>query len=220
MRDERVNWEFARRGFGGVGRGFGPFGPNSPGGRGGSFLRAGKMIADGDLRLIVLALLEEKPRHGYDIIKALEELSSGVYSPSPGVVYPTLTYLEDTGYAAVASEGNKKTYSITDAGREHLKENRELTDSVLGGIENFGRKFASAREWFGRTTKGDGQPDRDTEGVSREVNAARRALKEAIAEKIGAPEETQRRLATILSDAAAAIRALPGAPKGDETIDL
>ena len=103
------------------------------GGRGGSFLRAGKMIADGDLRLIVLALLSERPRHGYDIIKALEELSSGIYSPSPGVVYPTLTYLEDTGYAEVASEGNKKVYSITESGREHLEKNRELVNSVMAG---------------------------------------------------------------------------------------
>src|SRR5262249_28874535 len=65
----------------------------------GATMRGGKMLADGDLRLIVLVLLEDGPRHGYDIIKALEEKSSGIYSPSPGVVYPTLTYLEEAGYA-------------------------------------------------------------------------------------------------------------------------
>ena len=81
-------------------------------------LRGGKMLADGDLRLIVLALLDEGPRHGYDIIKALEEKSGGLYSPSPGVVYPTLTYLEEAGYATASTDGNKRVYTITDAGRD------------------------------------------------------------------------------------------------------
>src|SRR5947209_2749977 len=76
----------------------------------GAALRGGRMLADGDLRLIVLVLLEDSPRHGYDVIKALEERSGGIYSPSPGVVYPTLTYLEEAGYATAASEGNKRVY--------------------------------------------------------------------------------------------------------------
>ena len=77
-----------RRGFrGGPSHGPGSFGPGFRGGPGGPF-RAGRMLGDGDLRLIVLALLSEQPRHGYDIIKALEERSHGAYSPSPGVVYP------------------------------------------------------------------------------------------------------------------------------------
>ena len=66
------------------------------------------MLADGDLRLIVLALLAEQPRHGYDIIKALEERSHGAYSPSPGVVYPTLTYLEEAGYADGHGRGQQE----------------------------------------------------------------------------------------------------------------
>src|SRR5271165_6028292 len=119
--DDR-GWPFGRRGSGG----FGPFG--GPGGRGGRLFRAGKMLADGDLRLLVLALLADEPRHGYDIIKALEERSHGMYSPSPGVVYPTLTYLEEAGFATATSEGNKKTYAITPAGRTHLDENREIVD--------------------------------------------------------------------------------------------
>jgi len=75
-------------------------------------VRAGRMLADGDLKLITLSLLAEAPRHGYDIIKALEERTSGIYSPSPGVVYPTLTFLEEAGYAASAADGNKKVFSI------------------------------------------------------------------------------------------------------------
>src|SRR5262245_24426253 len=144
QRNHDHDWRFARRGFGGFGRGAGPFGPDFRGGRGGNFFRAGKMIADGDLRLICLSLLGQRPRHGYDIIKALEELSSGIYSPSPGVVYPTLTYLEEAGYASAASDGNKKVYSITEAGDAHLAENRELVDSVLKGIRKFGEGIAAA----------------------------------------------------------------------------
>ncbi|TIU21959.1 MAG: PadR family transcriptional regulator, partial [Mesorhizobium sp.] len=90
---ERVFMHMAGK-FGGRGGGFGPLGHGMRGGgRGGpgDMFRAGRMLADGDLKLITLSLLAEAPRHGYDIIKALEERTSGVYSPSPGVVYPTLT---------------------------------------------------------------------------------------------------------------------------------
>ena len=90
------------------------------GGPGGGGYRIGKMLGDGELKLIVLALLEDSPRHGYDVIRALEERSSGVYSPSPGVVYPTLTFLEEAGYATAAAEGTRKVYTITDDGRAHL----------------------------------------------------------------------------------------------------
>jgi DNA-binding PadR family transcriptional regulator len=224
-REER-EWRFGRRGgFGGFGRGFGPFGPNFGGGRGGrgfggGAFRVGKMLADGDLRVVVLALIEEGPRHGYDIIKALEERSSGVYSPSPGVVYPTLTYLEEVGYATATSEGNKKVYAITDAGRAHLEENRELATMVLDGIEKFGRKMAQARAWWESGRRGDNAPDRDIPGVIDAVNEARRALKAAIAEKLDASEEEQHRLALILQEAAEKIR--KSGPQGgkDKGIDL
>ena len=86
-----------RRGF--MGR-FGGF-------TGGPGMRAARMIASGDLQLIILALLSDKPRHGYEIIKAIEEHSSGIYTPSPGVVYPALTYLEEMGYASSEPEGTK-----------------------------------------------------------------------------------------------------------------
>jgi DNA-binding PadR family transcriptional regulator len=97
--------------------------------------RAGRMFEQGDLRYVVLRLLEEKPRHGYEIIKALEERFNGAYAPSPGVVYPTLQLLEDLGYARIVpgAEG-KKVYEITDAGRAHLAENRETVDSIFERI--------------------------------------------------------------------------------------
>lgn len=97
--------------------------------------RGGRMFEQGDLRYVVLKLLEEKPRHGYEIIKALEERFGGNYAPSPGVVYPTLQLLEDLGYARVVPgvEG-KKTYEITDEGRAYLAENRETVDSIFDRI--------------------------------------------------------------------------------------
>ena len=82
-------------GFGGGRHGFG----------GGDMIRAGRMLATGDLRLIALALIAEQPRHGYEIIKVLEEKTAGWYSPSPGIVYPTLTFLEEAGYVTAQSEG-------------------------------------------------------------------------------------------------------------------
>src|SRR5258708_22919362 len=84
---------------------------------GGDMIRAGRMLATGDLRLIALALIAEQPRHGYEIIKVLEEKTEGWYSPSPGIVYPTLTFLEEAGYLAPHGGGAKKLYTITARGR-------------------------------------------------------------------------------------------------------
>ena len=103
----------ARRGFRKFG---GDFNPGDWGGFGGNF-RIGRMLASGDLRLVALYLIEQQPRHGYDLIKAIEEHSHGFYSPSPGIVYPALTYLEEAGYVTSAAEGNKKLYTITEEGR-------------------------------------------------------------------------------------------------------
>ena len=97
--------------------------------------RGGRMFEQGDLRYVVLRLLEEKPRHGYEIIKALEEKFGGAYAPSPGAVYPTLQLLEDLGYARIASDQEgKKVYEITDAGRAHLVENQATVDSIFERI--------------------------------------------------------------------------------------
>src|ERR1700749_2582061 len=87
-------------------------------GRHGPRGRAARFFEQGDLKYVILRLLEEKPRHGYDIIKELEGRFGGSYAPSPGTVYPTLTMLEDLGYARVVpEEGGKKIYEITDEGR-------------------------------------------------------------------------------------------------------
>jgi DNA-binding PadR family transcriptional regulator len=200
--------------FGGRGGGgFGPFGGRG-GGRGGpgDVFRAGRMLADGDLKLITLSLLAEAPRHGYDIIKALEERTNGIYSPSPGVVYPTLTFLEEAGYAASAAEGNKKVFSITEAGQAHLADNREMIDGVLEHLERFGRKMAKAREWFGWNDEGEEGGRRGGRGDSSEARdefrAIRHRLRAALGDIVDAPAEKQAEAISILEGAAEALEAL------------
>jgi DNA-binding PadR family transcriptional regulator len=207
----RAFWMMAARGGRG---GFGPFshGFRGGGGRGGrgDFLRAGRMLGDGDLRLIALALLEEQPRHGYDIIRALEERSSGSYSPSPGVVYPTLTFLEEAGYVTSASEGNKKVFSITEEGRTHLGQNRAAVEQLLGHLERFGSRMARAREWFD-WRDGDEGPDRREEKLPeglRRLKQVRRRLRSALAEALDAEAERRAQAIDILEQAADALEAL------------
>jgi DNA-binding PadR family transcriptional regulator len=169
-------------------------------GMGGRAFRAGRRLASGDLQLVLLALLGERPSHGYELIKALEERSGGFYSPSPGMIYPALTWLEEVGYASVAAEGTKKLYSITDAGREYLKDNQDAAAAMLGQLEHIGRKMGRVREIFG------GSDEDGAAGEAREIDAARRELKQALRDKRGASAEEQSRIAAIMKSAAAQIR--------------
>jgi len=107
--------------------------------------KPGRFFEHGDLRLVILALIAEKPRHGYEIIKAIEERVAGAYSPSPGVVYPTLTLLEELGQVSVVAEaGGKKLHSITPEGQAILEANRTAVTSLFARIEAAGRARASA----------------------------------------------------------------------------
>jgi len=115
---------------------------------GGDIIRAGRMLATGDLRLIALALIAEQPRHGYEIIKVLEDKTEGWYSPSPGIVYPTLTYLEEAGYVTASAEGSKKLYTITDEGSAYLSANREIVDAVLDRLSALGERVSRWRRHF------------------------------------------------------------------------
>ena len=129
-----------RKGWSGFDADFSAFfggggGPRRRGGFGGG----GRMFEQGDLKLVILRLLDEKPRHGYEIIKELEERSHGRYTPSAGAVYPTLTMLEDLGYAvATPEEGGKKVYAITETGRAHLAENRPMVDELFDRVSQIG----------------------------------------------------------------------------------
>ena len=107
-----------------------------PGGGPGGRSSLGRFFAHGDLRLVILSLIAEKPRHGYEIIKEIEDRVAGAYSPSPGVIYPTLTLLEELGHVTVEpGEGAKKLHAITEAGQHFLAANRTALDPVLARME-------------------------------------------------------------------------------------
>ena len=119
---------------------------HGPGHRGGPFGR-GRFFDNGVLRLVVLALIVEQPRHGYEIIKEIEDRTGGAYAPSAGVIYPTLTLLEETGQIEVMSaEGNKKLYAATDAGRATVEENRAAIDAVLARFAEAGSDRRADRD--------------------------------------------------------------------------
>jgi len=120
------------------------WGARGPRGRGWK-ARAGRVFEQGDLKYVILRLLAEKPRHGYEIIKELEDRFGGAYAPSPGTVYPTLTMLEDLGYArAMPEEGGRKIYEITDQGRKHLEEHSATVDDIFERIAKFVEGFFDA----------------------------------------------------------------------------
>ena len=104
--------------------------------------RHGRLFDYGELRTLVLAMIAEQPRHGYELIKAIEERFGGSYVPSPGVIYPTLSWLDDMGYAEVeAAEGGRKRYRVTAEGEAFLAQNRAAADELLaraGGVEDQG----------------------------------------------------------------------------------
>ena len=129
------------------GRHGGPFG-----GFGGPFSRGfgggdrERLFDSGELRLVILQLVAEKPSYGYEIIKAIEERLSGGYAPSPGVVYPTLTLLEEEGYATVSStESSKKLYTVTPLGTDYLKTNQATVQAIFGRMEQAAKAFGRGR---------------------------------------------------------------------------
>jgi DNA-binding PadR family transcriptional regulator len=191
-------------GFGGGGgrHGFfgGPFG-GSPGG-----MRTARMLASSDLQLLILRLLSEKPRHGYEIIKAIEEHSSGVYTPSPGMVYPALTYLEETGYATATADGTKKLFSITPEGTAYLEQRRGAADEIWNRLALIGRKLAhfqrqyaedeDVADHFGTGTSGSVRGE--WQQMKAEFLGLRDELKAAIYEKLNSSLEEKKRVLQIL----------------------
>src|SRR6266436_2773069 len=183
----------------------GHFGPGHGwGGRhgmgGGNMMRAGRMLAQGDLRLIALALIAEQPRHGYEIIKVLEDKTAGWYSPSPGIVYPTLTYLEEAGYVTAQAEGAKRLYTITDEGRAHLDENRDFVDAVLERLAAIGERVARMRRRFG------GDDDDDRRRMPPLVRAALENLREVAANRLDDDAEAEAKVVEVLARAAAELK--------------
>lgn len=200
----------AFRWFGPRGRG-GPFGPGGRGGRGhpagggmpggfdgGDGFPRGRKFSSDDLQVLLLALIDEKPSHGYELIKALETRSNGFYCPSPGMVYPALTYLEELGYVTVELEGNRKRYALAEAGREHLAAHREHVDAMLAKLRHIARRMDSVR----RAMAGEDPLGVEEGGWIPELIQARHAIKSALYRHEIIPVAEQRRIAAILQRAA------------------
>jgi DNA-binding PadR family transcriptional regulator len=213
MRQFRKEWPFGREGgrFGHRHRFMGAVRRGSFGGPG---MRAAKMLSSEDLQLIMLSLLKDSPRHGYDIIKSLQEHSSGLYTPSPGVVYPALTYLEEAGLALSETEGSKRRYRITEAGLEHLEKNRATADELLAQLARMGQKMAqfqrqyaedeaAGEEWGGT---GRDQEKQEWRQVRAQFLELKHEFKLALFEKLHASIEEKRRVLDILRNAIAQIR--------------
>ena len=187
-----------RRRFGGFGFG----GRHGGGGRGEmnpDDMRAGRMLAQGDLRLVALALIAEAPRHGYEIIKLVEEKTADWYSPSPGIVYPTLTYLEEAGCVTASTEGSKKLYTITEEGRAYLETNRDLADVVLDRLSALGERINRWR----RDARGERDNRRTLPPL---VEAAFNHLREAVGKRLEGDAEAEASLVEILARTDAELR--------------
>jgi DNA-binding PadR family transcriptional regulator len=96
--------------------------------------RLARFLEHGDLKMLILHLINEKPRHGYEIIKAIEDLAGGAYAPSPGVVYPTLTLLEELGQVTSTTEGSRKSFVSTEAGKAALAADQDAVNIILARI--------------------------------------------------------------------------------------
>ena len=149
--------------------------------------RGGRMFEQGDLKLVILRLLDEKPRHGYEIIKELEERSGGRYAPSPGTVYPTLTMLEEMGCASSVEEGGRKVYAITEEGRKHLGENQTTVDDVFERLQElgasiFGDAVRPAHEAMGELGRAYWQATMRRPASTETVTKAAEILRRAAAE--------------------------------------
>ena len=188
-----------RRGRHGFGHGFGGLGGGFMGGfMGGDGFPSGRKLGASELQLVLLALLAEQPAHGYELIRMMEERSGGFYAPSPGMIYPALTYLDEIGHAAATPDGNRKLYAITDAGRAYLAAHRDEADIILGALARIGGRMEQVREAFA------GMADADPDAAD-EFHAARHALKHALMRKRGCAPAEARRITRILARATAEI---------------
>lgn len=106
--------------------------------------RRGRMFGPGELRLVLLKLIADEPRHGYELIKAIEDMTGGDYAPSPGTIYPTLSLLQDEGaIAEAASVDTRKAYEATDAGRAELAERADEVEALMERLNSHGEKAST-----------------------------------------------------------------------------
>lgn len=194
-------------GQGGRGAGEGWDGMGGNGGR----LTRGRKFSSEELQLMLLALLKEQPSHGYELIKALEVRSNGFYSPSPGMVYPALTYLEELDYATVEAHGNRKRYHLADPGRIYLDANRDRVELLFAGLKHAARKMAWVKQAL--TDEAAAEPGAiGASGWLPEFVEARRAMKMALFQRSEASIAEQRRIAAILKRATSEILGIDDTP--------
>jgi DNA-binding PadR family transcriptional regulator len=169
------------------------------GGRDGDDMpRLGRVIGSGELQLIALALIAEQPRHGYEIIKLLEEKTDGAYSPSPGMVYPTLTYLEEADYVTAQADGAKKLYTITDAGRATLGKNRGYVDALMERLTEVGKRVAEMRRRY--------EDEERDEALPRSIRGAFMDLSEAVRELLARDETAKPQVIAVIDRAIAELK--------------
>ena len=162
------------------------------GGRGRGGPRRGGMFRPGELRLVLLRLIADQPRHGYDLIQSIEEMTGGAYAPSPGVVYPTLTMLQDMGLIEErATEGTRKAFAVTAEGEAHLAERREEVEALIERLTEHGE----------RERRAGGAP------ISRAVGNLLSALWHRV-QREGMDEATLHKIADILDEAARKVERL------------
>ncbi len=154
---------------------------------------APRFVARGGIRFAILGMLSEKPRHGYDIIRAMEGLSGGLYSPSPGAIYPTLQALEDQDLVTSTTEEGKKVYAISEAGAAYLDEHKDRADS-------------HRERW--RAQWGGGQAGESGETLS-DIHEAFHAVKGAVRESAGDPARLKA-IGEVLKEAAVKIGEIAG----------
>ena len=187
----RNNWdcgEFFAAGFGP--RVWAYCGSEGPSGRGRGRQRGRRrqqMFESGEMKYVILRLIKEKPRHGYEIIKALEQKFGGWYTPSAGTVYPTLQLLEDQGYVRINEVEGKKVYHITPEGEAFLEEHRDVLEDIIDRVHEVvrdlaGGTMADLNEAFARMAglayKQAWKTGSDDERTQKVVEILRRALKE------------------------------------------
>lgn len=184
----RGGWGGGSSNWGGDWNGWGAGPPGGGRGRGG---RRG-MFKPGELRLVLLRLIADQPRHGYDLIQSIEEMTHGTYAPSPGVVYPTLTMLQDMGLIEErAAEGTRKAFAVTAEGTAHLEERREEVAALLERLNEHGD----------RERRAGGAP------ISRAVGNLLSALWHRV-QREGVSDDTLHQIAEILDDAARKVERL------------
>lgn len=188
-------WHAGRGGFGGPGGGGfgGPFGfgwesEGGPRGGWGGGGRGPRRFEGGELRLILLRLIADESRHGYELIRAIEEMTGGTYVPSPGVIYPALTMLDDMDLiAAQQSNTSKKRFAVTDAGQQHLAERQDEVDALMARLADLGadrKQHQGSPVWRAVRNLGLVIRDQKVRGVSEDDQHAIAAMIDELAQKI------------------------------------